>query len=108
MASSTELFRQEKRIKYTRDNTENLTPEMEREIRKLAVRPMDEAFNDPDFPPATELGQPVIGRFYKPIKKPVTLRVDADMLAWYKANFKPYQRKMNEVLRAFAEANTNQ
>jgi uncharacterized protein (DUF4415 family) len=47
-------------------------------------------------PPPTELH---IGRFYRPIKHLVSLRVDADVLAWFRARGKKYQTYMNEVLR---------
>ncbi len=103
MARSTESSQQEKLISYTREGTEKLTPEMEQEIRELVSRSTEEDFNDADFPSEAHLGEPVIGKFYKPLKKPVTLRIDADILAWYKAHFKPYQRKMNEILRNYAE-----
>ena len=36
---------------------------------------------------------------YKPIKKPVTLRLDADMLAWFKKQGHGYQTRINRALR---------
>jgi uncharacterized protein (DUF4415 family) len=40
-----------------------------------------------------------IGSLYKPIKKPVTLRLDADVLAWFKLDGRGYQTRINKVLR---------
>ena len=40
-----------------------------------------------------------IGRLYKPIKKPVTLRLDADVLAWFKKQGRGYQTRINRALR---------
>jgi uncharacterized protein (DUF4415 family) len=40
-----------------------------------------------------------IGTLYKPIKKPVTLRVDADVLAWFKKQGRGYQTRINRALR---------
>jgi uncharacterized protein (DUF4415 family) len=40
-----------------------------------------------------------VGRFYRPIKQLVSLRVDADVLAWFRGQGKKYQTYMNEVLR---------
>ncbi|HZQ69960.1 MAG TPA: BrnA antitoxin family protein [Terriglobales bacterium] len=40
-----------------------------------------------------------VGSLYRPIKKPVTLRVDADVLAWFKKKGRGYQTRMNRVLR---------
>lgn len=39
------------------------------------------------------------GRFYKPIKQQLTLRIDADVVAWFKAQGKGYQTRINELLR---------
>jgi len=37
--------------------------------------------------------------FYRPIKKPVTLRLDADVLAWFKRQGRGYQTRINRALR---------
>lgn len=37
--------------------------------------------------------------YYRPIKKPVTLRVDADVLAWFKKQGRGYQTRINRALR---------
>jgi uncharacterized protein (DUF4415 family) len=37
---------------------------------------------------------------YRPIKKPVTLRLDADVLAWSKKLGPGYQTRINRALRA--------
>ncbi|HEV2490417.1 MAG TPA: BrnA antitoxin family protein [Candidatus Acidoferrales bacterium] len=42
----------------------------------------------------------VVGKFYRPIKKPLTIRLDADVLAWLKAQGKGYQTRINKLLRA--------
>ena len=36
---------------------------------------------------------------YKPIKKPVTLRLDADVLAWFQRGGRGYQTRINRALR---------
>ena len=46
-----------------------------------------------------------IGRFYRPIKQLVSLRVDAEVLAWFRGRGKKYQTYMNEVLRCEMETN---
>ena len=40
-----------------------------------------------------------VGRFYKPIKRPITLRLDADVLAWFKKQGPGYQTRINLALR---------
>ncbi len=36
---------------------------------------------------------------YKPVKKPVTLRLDADVLAWFQRAGRGYQTRINRALR---------
>ena len=36
---------------------------------------------------------------YRPIKRPVTLRLDADVVAWFKADGRGYQTRINQALR---------
>ncbi len=46
------------------------------------------------------------GLFYRPIKKQVTLRLDADVIAWFKARAadgEKYQTTINRVLRDYVE-----
>jgi len=56
-----------------------------------------------DFSDAPEVmplpAEAEIGRFYRPIKHLVSIRLDADVLAWFRARGKKYQTYMNEVLR---------
>jgi len=41
-----------------------------------------------------------MAEMYRPIKKPVTLRLDADVIAWFKAQGRGYQTRINRALRA--------
>jgi len=36
---------------------------------------------------------------YRPVKKPVTLRLDADLLAWFQRAGRGYQTRINRALR---------
>jgi uncharacterized protein (DUF4415 family) len=40
---------------------------------------------------------------YRPRKKPVTLRLDADVLAWFKKDGRRYQTRINGALRKVME-----
>ena len=44
-----------------------------------------------------------IGDFYRPLKKPVTVRLDADVLAWFKKDGRRYQTRINQALRKVME-----
>jgi uncharacterized protein (DUF4415 family) len=41
--------------------------------------------------------------YYRPLKKPVTLRLDADVLAWFKKDGRRYQTRINQALRKVME-----
>jgi uncharacterized protein (DUF4415 family) len=41
----------------------------------------------------------VIGKFYRPRKTAVTIRLDTDVLAWLKASGDGYQTRINHYLR---------
>jgi uncharacterized protein (DUF4415 family) len=44
-----------------------------------------------------------IADLYRPLKKPVTLRLDADVLAWFKKDGRRYQTRINTALRKVME-----
>jgi uncharacterized protein (DUF4415 family) len=46
-----------------------------------------------------------IGRFYRPAKRPVTIRLDADVIDWLKSYGRGYQTKANLLLRHAMDAN---
>jgi uncharacterized protein (DUF4415 family) len=46
-----------------------------------------------------QLRSGVCGLFYRPIKKPVTIRLDADVIEWLKEGGAGYQTKANRLLR---------
>ncbi len=54
-----------------------------------------------DIPEVRDWDGAVRGRFYRPVKKAISLRLDADVLAWFKERSEKYQSKINEVLREY-------
>lgn len=46
--------------------------------------------------------------YYRPLKKPVTLRLDADVLAWFKKGGRRYQTRINLALRKVMEREMKQ
>jgi uncharacterized protein (DUF4415 family) len=76
-----------------------LTDKKRHELQRLAQRP-DEEIDLSDIPEIREIpSDAVIGRFYRPKKQSVTLRLDADVLAWLKASGDGYQTRVNRYLR---------
>jgi uncharacterized protein (DUF4415 family) len=72
------------------------------EIRALK-RMKDSEIDTTDVPPVLDWSKAVVGRFYRPIKKPLTIRLDADVLAWLKGQGKGYQTRINALLRSSME-----
>jgi predicted transcriptional regulator len=62
---------------------------------------------DPDAPPL-DLDWTQARLSVPPGKHVVTLRLDHDVLEWFRAQGKGYQTRINQVLRAFYEARRNQ
>ena len=57
--------------------------------------------HDPDAPamPPEFWENAQIGRFYRPIKKQITVRVDAEILEWLKSKGEGHLTRINEILR---------
>ena len=76
-----------------------LTAKKRAELQRLARRP-DREIDLSDIPEIRQLpSDAVIGRFYRPKKQSVTIRLDADVLAWLKASGEGYQTRVNTYLR---------
>jgi uncharacterized protein (DUF4415 family) len=61
------------------------------------------ALADPDARPATPEFWREARISYPVPKDAITIRVDRDVLDWFKAEGRGYQTRMNAVLRAFVE-----
>jgi uncharacterized protein (DUF4415 family) len=72
------------------------------EIRALR-RMKDREIDTTDIPGTLDWSKAVVGRFYRPIKKPLTIRLDADVIAWLKGQGKGYQTRINALLRSAME-----
>jgi uncharacterized protein (DUF4415 family) len=95
------------RYEFDPTNPPPLTDEQRERLRALAEMP-DEDIDFSDIPPLTEdfWKNAVRGKFYRPVKKQVTLRIDADVLEWFKAQqggARGYQTKINAALRKVVE-----
>jgi uncharacterized protein (DUF4415 family) len=84
-----------------------LTRKDEKRLERLN-RMKDEEIDTSDMPPLTDeqLALAVQARrlrrsVYKPVKIPVKINYDADLLEWFRAFGKGYQTKMNTVLREY-------
>lgn len=66
-------------------------------------KPVNEASTGKSKKASFSLQGMKIADFYRPLKKPVTLRLDADVLAWFKKDGKRYQTRINQALRRVME-----
>ena len=83
-----------------KDITE-LPPDVQAQIRALEVLPDDE-IDTTDAPEILDWSDARRGVFYRPVKRQITLRLDADIIAWFKAHARGgrgYQTDINGALR---------
>ena len=78
-----------------------LTARQKREPAKLPAKP-DTDIDYSDIPLLSEKfwKNAVRNPFYRPVKEQVTLRIDADILAWLRQQGKGYQSRLNALLRS--------
>jgi uncharacterized protein (DUF4415 family) len=90
----------QKMTSYTLDTLPPLTKERRERLERLAAMP-DDQINYDDIPKLTDaqLAEMKRAEYYRPIKKQITARLDADVLAWLKSQGKGYQSRMNAILR---------
>ena len=75
------------------------------ELKSLAVLP-DDAIDTSDAPELLDWSDPRRGLFYRPVKQQLTLRLDADVIAWFKKHTTPdegYQTRINRALREYVQ-----
>jgi uncharacterized protein (DUF4415 family) len=75
-----------------------LTKQQKRDIAAIAGK-KDEDTDFSDAPPVVDWSGAEIGKFYRPKKKPVTMRLDSDIIEWLKGHGPGYQTKANGLLR---------
>ncbi len=75
---------------------------LQRELRALEALP-DDQIDTSDIPEITDAQwrNRKTGLFYRPVKKPITIRLDVDLVDWFKGQGRGYQSKMNRVLREY-------
>jgi uncharacterized protein (DUF4415 family) len=78
-----------------------LTHAQRREVGRLATK-RDDQIDYSDIPPLTSefWKNAVRNPFYRPVKHQVTVRLDADVIAWLRGPGKGYQSRLNRLLRA--------
>ena len=78
-----------------------LTKDQEEELRALKQLP-DDRIDTADIPETLDWSDARRGVFYRPVKQQITLRLDADVVAWFKGHAhdgRGYQTDSNHALR---------
>lgn len=83
-------------------NPEPLTPDLETEIKALEAKP-DRVIDTSDMPPVTDWSTARRRMFYRPVKTLLSLRIDADVVGWFKGQGQGYQTRINAALREYVE-----
>lgn len=86
---------------YTLDTLPPLTKKQREHLDALSKKP-ESGIDTSDIPELTddqlsEMRRP--SDLYKPMKKQITARIDADVLDWLKSYGKGYQSRINAILR---------
>ena len=90
-------------VRYSRKElNEKCSNKQDAEIGRLLAKGTipDDQLDLSDIPEVTDWSNAVHhNQFYRPVKQQTSIRLDADVLAWFKAQGKGYQTRMNEILR---------
>jgi uncharacterized protein (DUF4415 family) len=79
--------------------------------RELYERRDKSLDNDPErkmLPPEKWAHAMTREEFFRPIKKPISARIDADVLHWLKSSGEGYQTRLNSILRRAMELEQKQ
>ena len=79
---------------------DSIPPEMLAELNRLeAMR--DEDIDTSDMPEIIDWSNAVRCKYYRPVKKPYSIRLDEDIVAWFKSKGDGYQTRINATLREY-------
>jgi uncharacterized protein (DUF4415 family) len=84
----------------------DLTAKQRAELAAIAAMPDDQIRTDL-IPEQLDWSGAKRGMFYRPVKEQVTLRIDADVIEWFRQQAKAeggYQTQINEALREYVAA----
>lgn len=71
-----------------------------KELAELALL-SDEEIDTSDIPEVLDFSNAIRGKFYRPVKKSVTIRLDADVLSFLRKDGVQYQSRINAILRDY-------
>lgn len=86
-----------------KETSKGRTAKQKAELQALAALP-DEEIDTDDIPEVDDWSGAKRGVFYRPVKQQITLRIDADLIDWFKRHHpkgEGYQTSINRALREY-------
>lgn len=93
------------RYKFDPTNPPPLTEAQKKELARLEGLG-DEDIDTSDIPEIRDWSNAERGKFYRPVKQQLTLRLDSDIIHWFKTHAdggRGYQTRINAALRKVVE-----
>ena len=92
-------------VRYERNAGDPLTRRQKENLKQIA-KIKDEDIDFSEMPELTEewFARAVRGKFYRPVKEIVSIRLDKDVLAFYRRQGAGYQTRINNTLREAMQA----
>lgn len=103
MKKFSESFLQEERIIRSDEISNEEDERLLAETMRAMVEMSDDDIDYSDIPPVRDFSGFERGKFYRPNKDQVMLRIDQDVLAWFKESNEKYQTAINAALREHME-----
>ena len=92
-------------MKKASTKARKLTDKQQAELSALGALP-DDQIDTSDIPEISDWSDARRGLFYRPVKQQITLRLDADVVNWFKgrtSDGRGYQTKINRALREYVK-----
>lgn len=91
-----------------KERSNPIPSELQAEVEALAALPDDQIQTD-DMPEVKDWSNAKRGVLYRPVKQQITLRLDADLIEWFKTHHSQnegYQTSINRALREYISQRT--
>lgn len=90
-------------VKRQKASVRPITAELARELAFLE-KVKDADIDMTGMPESLDWAASTVGKYYRPIKEPVSMRIDADVLNWARSLGRGYQSQVNELMRIWMYA----
>lgn len=85
----------------TKSRAVKISPRTRESYEKRRRELEEQGSQDPDAPmlPIEYWEKATVGKYYRPLKTPVSIRIDNDVLDWLKSKGEGHLTRINEILR---------